>query len=178
MDRVMFPNSPLCACVCGGGVWAREISTICPFGVFPQFCSTFLAQFGRNPCSEASCGVVTFSLVLKAFQVFWGLGTPNSPFVLFGPENGVFELPKRYVSRGKLPLLKRKCNKTGEKTSKDKWFQFHAWGVSRLGQSFYISRALSLSLFLCVWVCVCVCVSLSLSLSQSPFFAYSLFVPV
>ena len=37
----------------GGGLWAREIGTICPFGVFEA-----------NPCGEANCGVVTFSILL------------------------------------------------------------------------------------------------------------------
>ena len=42
----------------------------------------FLAQFEANPCSEANYGAVTF-------QVVWGLGTPNPPFVLLRPENGL-----------------------------------------------------------------------------------------
>ena len=46
---------------------------------------------GGNPCSEASCDVVTFSLVSRHCRWFWGLGTPNPPFVLFGPENGIFK---------------------------------------------------------------------------------------
>ena len=38
----------------------------------------------------------------------WGVGTPNPPFVLFGPEYGLFKLPKHYVLKGKWPILKRK----------------------------------------------------------------------
>ena len=44
--------------------WARELGTICPFGVFSPVLSQFLAQIEANPCGEANCGVVTFSLVL------------------------------------------------------------------------------------------------------------------
>ena len=32
-----------------------------------------------------------------------GLGTPNSPFVLFGPEYGLVKLPEHYVLKGKWP---------------------------------------------------------------------------
>ena len=67
--------------------------TICPFGVFPPnfIALLILAQFAGNPCSEGNCGVVTFSLVLQAFQVALGPWNPNSPFVLFGPEYGLFQ---------------------------------------------------------------------------------------
>ena len=50
------------ASILKGGGWAREIGTICPFGVFSPVLWQFLAQFEANPCSEANCGVVTFSL--------------------------------------------------------------------------------------------------------------------
>ena len=46
-------------------------------------------QLGGNPCSEASCGVVTFSLVIKAFQVVLGSWNPEFTIVLFGPEYGL-----------------------------------------------------------------------------------------
>ena len=52
------------------------------------------------------------------FRWCWGLGTPNPPFVLFGPENGLFKLPKHYVLKGKWPILKQKYCKTGEKPPK------------------------------------------------------------
>ena len=48
---------------------------------------------------------MTLSLVVKAFRWSWGLGTPNSPFVLFGLEYGLFKLPKHYV-KGRWPILK------------------------------------------------------------------------
>ena len=80
--------------------WAREIGTICPFS---PILLHFLAQFGGNPCSEASCGVVTLSLVLKAFQVVLG-GTPNSPFVLFGPV-WPFQAPKTLRFKGEMAKL-------------------------------------------------------------------------
>ena len=67
----------------GPGGLAREIGTICPFGVFSPVLLHFWAQFGGNPCGEASCGVVTFPKFYRHFRWFWGLGTPNPPFVLF-----------------------------------------------------------------------------------------------
>ena len=66
----------------GGGVWAREIGTICPFGVFPLFYSNFRPN--SRPIHVAR------------------------PIVLFGSENGLFKLPKHYVLKGKWPILKRK----------------------------------------------------------------------
>ena len=39
----------------------RENGTICPLGVFPLFYSNFLAELEANPCSEATCGVVSVS---------------------------------------------------------------------------------------------------------------------
>ena len=94
--------------VCTGGGWAREIGTIVLLAFFSPSFIAFFGPCGGNPCSEASCGVVTFSLVLKAFQVVLGLGTPNSPFVLFRSEYGLFKLPKHYVLKGRWPILKRK----------------------------------------------------------------------
>ena len=44
---------------------------------FPLFYSNFLAQFEANPCSEASCGLVMFALVLSAFQVVLGPWNPG-----------------------------------------------------------------------------------------------------
>ena len=51
----------------------------------------------------------------------WGLGTPDPPFVLFGPENGLFKLPEHYVLKEKWPILKQ-----GEKRQKDKRYPFLA----------------------------------------------------
>ena len=67
------------------GQWAHENGTICPFGVF---FTSFIALFGPiwgNPCSEASCGVVTFSVVLKAFQWFRVLGPRIHDLSFSGP---------------------------------------------------------------------------------------------
>ena len=58
------------------------------------------------------------------FRWFWGLGTPNPPFVLFGPENGLFKLPKHYVLKGKWPA--KNTIKQGKTRQKDKWYPFHA----------------------------------------------------
>ena len=66
-----------------------------PWRFFPLFLEQFWVQFVGNPCSDASCGVVTFSLVSQAFQM------------LFGPENDLFKLPKHYVLKGKWPILKQ-----------------------------------------------------------------------
>ena len=63
----------------GGGLGAQNRYHLSFWRFFPQFYGTFWPNF------EASCGVVTFSLVLKASQVVLGFGTPNSPFVLSGP---------------------------------------------------------------------------------------------
>ena len=40
----------------------NKCAAICPFGVFPQVLWSFLAQFGANPCHEASIGIVAASL--------------------------------------------------------------------------------------------------------------------
>ena len=99
---------------CGRAKWV-------PF-VLLAFFPSFIALFGRiegNPCSEASCGVDTCSLVLKAFQV-----------VLGSPEYGLLKLPQHCVLKGKWRVLKRKNYKIGEKRQMDKWYPFHActWG--------------------------------------------------
>ena len=69
----------------GGRLWTRENWTICPFGVFSCFIATFGPIEGQS-LWRGSCGLGAFSLVLKAFSWFRGLGTPNPPFVLFGPK--------------------------------------------------------------------------------------------
>ena len=83
--------------------WAREIGSICPFGVFfPQYQNIFLAQFGGNPCSEASCGVVTLSLVLKAFQVALGSWNPKFTICPFRARVWPFQAPKTLRFKGKM----------------------------------------------------------------------------
>ena len=77
-----------------------------------------MVLFDANPCEQASCGLVAFSL------------TPNSPFVHVRPENGFFRPPKHYFAKGKRPILKQKYYKTPEKTPKDKWFHLHACTVA------------------------------------------------
>ena len=96
----------------GGGIWAREIGTICPFGVFfPCFIASFWPNLRPIHVARPVCGVVTFSLVLYPFQVgflcSWN-PTPNPPFVLFGPENGLFKLPKHCVLKGKMANFEAK----------------------------------------------------------------------
>ena len=112
----------------GGG--GREIGTICPFGVFSPVLLHFLAQFGGNPCSEASCGVVTFSLVLKAFQVVWGSWKLEPEFAIgpFRARIWPFQAPKTLRFKGKMANLEAKnTTKQGKKRQKDKWYQFHAY---------------------------------------------------
>ena len=74
---------------CGHAKWV-------PFVLLAFFFPSFIALFGGgNPCSEASCGVVTFSLVFKRhFRSFWGLGTPNSLLVLVFTVKGAAPTPK------------------------------------------------------------------------------------
>ena len=91
--------------VCG---WAREIGTICPFGFFPPVLWYFLAQFGGNLCSEASCGVVTFSLVLKAFQVVLGSWHPEFTICPFRARIWPFQTPKTLRFKGKMANFETK----------------------------------------------------------------------
>ena len=56
------------------------------------------------------------------FRCFRGLGTPNPPFVLFGPENGLFKLPKHYSFKGKMANFEAQNTvKQGKKRQRDKW---------------------------------------------------------
>ena len=45
-------------------------------------------------------------------------------FVLFGPENGLFKLPKHYVLKANFEA--KNTIKQGKKRQKDKWYPFHA----------------------------------------------------
>ena len=93
----------------GGGGCGREICTICPFCVFAPILWHFLAQFGGNPCSEASCGVVTFSLVLQAFQVVFGSWNPEFTILSFsGPKMAFFLAPKTLRFKGKMANFEAK----------------------------------------------------------------------
>ena len=80
-----------------------------------------------------------FSLVLKAFQLVWGLGTPNPPFVPFGPENAPFKLPKLYILKGKWRILKRKILQTGKNAKRTNGSIFTH--VQRRGESEGASEA-------------------------------------
>ena len=113
-----------------GGVWARETGTICPFGVFSPLLWHVFAQFGGNPCSEASCGVVTFSLVLKAFQVVLGSCTPEVTICPFRARIWPFRAPKPLRFKGKMANFEAKNamknRGPGKKRQKDKGYRFHA----------------------------------------------------
>ena len=62
----------------------------------------FLAQLGGNPCSEASCGVVTFSLVVKASQVVLGSWNPEFTICPFRARTWPFQAPKALRFKGKM----------------------------------------------------------------------------
>ena len=89
-------------------VWAREIGTIYPFGVFFPVLYHFLAQFGANPCSEERLWRCDVLPCLKAFQVVLWYGSPEFAICPFGPEHGLFRLPKHYVFKGKWPIFEAK----------------------------------------------------------------------
>ena len=106
----------------------REDGTICPFGVFPLFYSKILPNFRSIPVMRPIAVSLRFPVFYRHFSWFWGLEIPNSPFVPFRPDNGLFTLPKNYFLKGELQILKQKYNKTGgeKQRQKDKWFHFHA----------------------------------------------------
>ena len=86
---------------------------------FPLFYSNFWPNLGSNPCSDASCGVVTFSLVLKAFQVVLGSGNPKSTICPFRARKWPFQAPKTLRFKGKMSNFQaKKYCKTGGKTPK------------------------------------------------------------
>ena len=68
---------------------------------FPSFIALF-GPIGGNPCSEASCGVVTFSLVLKAFQVVLGFWNPEFTICPFRARIWPFQAPKTLHFKGKM----------------------------------------------------------------------------
>ena len=105
-------------------MWAREMGTL---AFFPLFYSDFLAQFEANPCGEANCGVVTFSLVLKAFQVVLGSWNPEVTICPFRARKWVFQAPKTLRFKGKMANLEAKNTvKQGKNAKRDKWYPFHA----------------------------------------------------
>ena len=54
-----------------------------------------------------------------------GSWNPKSTICLFGPENGLFNLPK-HRSKGKMAKFEAKNTvKQGKKRQKDKWYTFH-----------------------------------------------------
>ena len=97
------------------------MGTICPLVFFFSVLLHFLAQFWANPCSEASCGVVTFSLVLKAFQVVLGSWNPEFTTCPFRTRIWPFQAPKTLAS-----FEAKNTTKQGKKRQKDKWYPFHA----------------------------------------------------
>ena len=68
----------------------------------------FLSRFGGNPCSKASCGVVTFSLVLLAFQVVLGSWNPESTICPFQARLWPLQAPKTLRSKGKMANFEAK----------------------------------------------------------------------
>ena len=86
----------------------------------------FFGLIGGNPCSEASCGLVTFSLVLKTFQVVFGVLEPRIHHLSFsGPTP--FRAPKTLRFKGKMANFEAKNTiKQWKKHQKDKWYPFHA----------------------------------------------------
>ena len=75
---------------------------------FPKFYSTFYPNLGGNPCSEASCGVATFALVLKAFQVLLGSWNPKSTSCPFRARIWPFQAPKTLRFKGKMANFEAK----------------------------------------------------------------------
>ena len=60
------------------------------------------------PCSEASCGVVTFSLVLKACQVVLGSWNPEFTICHFRARIWPFQAPKTLPFKGKMANFQAK----------------------------------------------------------------------
>ena len=82
-------------------VWPRENGTVCPFGVFPMFCSNILPNLRPVPVMSP---VVSLRFPLSYRHFSWVF--PNSALVLFDPRNG--PLQKHHILKGKYPILARK----------------------------------------------------------------------
>ena len=72
-----------------------EHGTHCPLAFLALFFC--FAQLKPIPVVRPVVVLWCFHLFIGISGGFWGLGTSNSPFVLFGPENALFKLPKHYV---------------------------------------------------------------------------------
>ena len=98
--------------------WAREIGTICPFGVFPQFESTFWPNLG-------AIHVTRPIVVLWRFPCFKGISGGFG--VLESRIQRPFQAPKTLRFKGARPILKRKVlSNKGKNAKRDKWYPFHA----------------------------------------------------
>ena len=82
-----------------------------PLAFFPFFYSHSWSDL-RPIRDEANRGLVGFSLILQALRLFMGPGTPNSPFVLFDPQNGAFYTPKNNFDATKAIKLGKKHQRT------------------------------------------------------------------
>ena len=75
--------------------------------------------------------------------------------VLFGPENGLFKLPKHYVLKGKWPILKPKNTvKQGKRRQKDKWYPFHACTGGGSSPLFHLGVSSLCVCLLCGFDCI------------------------
>ena len=97
----------------GGGVGRVKMEPFVHLAFFALVCSNFWPNLRPIPVARPVVVLWRLHLFYRHFKWFWGLGTPNSPFVLFGPGNALFELPKHYVLKGEWPILKRKVQKNG-----------------------------------------------------------------
>ena len=83
-------------------LWAREIGTIGPFGVFSLFFSNCWPNLRPIHVVRANCGVVTFFLVYRHFRWFWGYEPPKSTICPFRARKMAFSSSqKHYVLKGK-----------------------------------------------------------------------------
>ena len=86
---------------------------------FPSFIAIFGPIWGQSMCGETSCGVVTFSLVLKAFQVVLGSWSPEFTICPFQARKWPFQAPQTLRFKGKMANFEAKKHyKTGKKTPK------------------------------------------------------------
>ena len=101
--------------------WARELGTICPFGVFSLFYSNFWPNL--RPIHV----VMTFSLVLWAFQVVLGSWNAKSTICPFRARKWPFQAHKTLRFKGKMANFEAKnAVKQGKKRQKDKWYPIRA----------------------------------------------------
>ena len=92
----------------------------------------FSAQFEPNPCDEASCGRVAFSLVLKAFQLVLGFQNRILTICPFQARKWAFQTPKTLHCKGKIANIEAKnAINIGKKRQNDQWFHFPACNIRK-----------------------------------------------